>query len=90
MESDGSEVRMMEGFTRSLPSSPLLNLRLTKRTGRTVCCLHQCGETRFILFSDCVETIMISDKKNLTVFVFLFVYLLVFRPSQSSLLAELT
>ncbi|XP_047428283.1 protein TANC2-like isoform X2 [Mugil cephalus] len=33
IESDGSEVRMMEGFTRSLPSSPLLNLRLAKRTG---------------------------------------------------------
>ncbi|XP_060882732.1 protein TANC2 [Labrus mixtus] len=33
MESDGSEVRMMEGFTRSLPSSPLLNLRLGKRAG---------------------------------------------------------
>ncbi|XP_070779391.1 protein TANC2-like [Enoplosus armatus] len=33
IESEGSEVRMMEGFTRSLPSSPLLNLRLTKRTG---------------------------------------------------------
>ncbi|XP_033933341.1 protein TANC2-like isoform X2 [Pseudochaenichthys georgianus] len=32
-ESEGSEVRMMEGFTRSLPSSPLLNLRLGKRTG---------------------------------------------------------
>ncbi|KAK1877048.1 Protein TANC2 [Dissostichus eleginoides] len=31
-ESEGSEVRMMEGFTRSLPSSPLLNLRLGKRT----------------------------------------------------------
>ena len=34
IESEGSEVRMMEGFTRSLPSSPLLNLRLAKRTGR--------------------------------------------------------
>ncbi|XP_070837267.1 protein TANC2 [Chaetodon trifascialis] len=33
IESEGSEVRMMEGFTRSLPSSPLLNLRLAKRTG---------------------------------------------------------
>ncbi|TDH03510.1 hypothetical protein EPR50_G00163540 [Perca flavescens] len=33
LESEGSEVRMMEGFTRSLPSSPLLNLRLVKRTG---------------------------------------------------------
>ncbi|XP_029293141.1 protein TANC2 isoform X2 [Cottoperca gobio] len=33
IESEGSEVRMMEGFTRSLPSSPLLNLRLVKRTG---------------------------------------------------------
>ncbi|KAM9394095.1 protein TANC2 [Pholidichthys leucotaenia] len=32
-ESESSEVRMMEGFTRSLPSSPLLNLRLAKRTG---------------------------------------------------------
>ncbi|XP_059203598.1 protein TANC2-like [Centropristis striata] len=32
LESEGSEVRMMEGFTRSLPSSPLLNLRLVKRT----------------------------------------------------------
>ncbi|XP_074552023.1 protein TANC2-like isoform X2 [Halichoeres trimaculatus] len=32
-ESEGSEVRMMEGFTRSLPSSPLLNLRLGKRPG---------------------------------------------------------
>lgn len=32
IDSDGSEVRMMEGFTRSLPSSPLLNLRLGKRT----------------------------------------------------------
>lgn len=27
----------MEGFTRSLPSSPLLNLRLAKRTGRAIC-----------------------------------------------------
>ncbi|XP_040917669.1 protein TANC2 [Toxotes jaculatrix] len=33
IESEGSEVRMMEGFTRSLPSSPLLNLRLAKRAG---------------------------------------------------------
>ncbi|XP_026180751.1 protein TANC2-like isoform X2 [Mastacembelus armatus] len=33
IESDRSDVRMMEGFTRSLPSSPLLNLRLSKRTG---------------------------------------------------------
>ncbi|XP_070703520.1 protein TANC2 [Pempheris klunzingeri] len=33
IESEGSEVRMMEGFTRSLPSSPLLNLRLAKRPG---------------------------------------------------------
>ncbi|CAN9505397.1 unnamed protein product [Ophioblennius macclurei] len=33
IESDGSDNRMMEGFTRSLPSSPLLNLRLTKRVG---------------------------------------------------------
>ncbi|KAK5856844.1 hypothetical protein PBY51_008412 [Eleginops maclovinus] len=32
-ESEGSDVRMMEGFTRSLPSSPLLNLRLGKRPG---------------------------------------------------------
>ncbi|XP_026202522.1 protein TANC2 isoform X2 [Anabas testudineus] len=32
IESEGLEGRMMEGFTRSLPSSPLLNLRLTKRT----------------------------------------------------------
>lgn len=37
IEPEGSEVRMMEGFTRSLPSSPLLNLRLAKRTGRSVC-----------------------------------------------------
>ncbi len=35
IESEGSDVRMMEGFTRSLPSSPLLNLRLAKITGRT-------------------------------------------------------
>lgn len=34
IESDGSDVRIMEGFTRSLPSSPLLNLRLAKRPGR--------------------------------------------------------
>lgn len=33
IDSEGSEVRMMEGFTRSLPSSPLLNIRLAKRTG---------------------------------------------------------
>ncbi|XP_008293598.1 protein TANC2 [Stegastes partitus] len=33
IDSEGSEVRMMEGFTRSLPSSPLLNLRLAKRPG---------------------------------------------------------
>ncbi|XP_053299426.1 protein TANC2 isoform X3 [Pleuronectes platessa] len=33
IESEGSEIRMMEGFTRSLPSSPLLNLRLGKRSG---------------------------------------------------------
>ncbi|KAK2832830.1 hypothetical protein Q5P01_016719 [Channa striata] len=33
IESDASDGRMMEGFTRSLPSSPLLNLRLAKRTG---------------------------------------------------------
>ncbi|XP_068587592.1 protein TANC2 [Cebidichthys violaceus] len=33
LESEGSEVRMMEGFSRSLPSSPLLNLRLVKRAG---------------------------------------------------------
>lgn len=33
IESDGSDVRIMEGFTRSLPSSPLLNLRLAKRPG---------------------------------------------------------
>lgn len=33
LEPDGSEVRMMEGFTRSLPSSPLLHLRLAKRAG---------------------------------------------------------
>ncbi|XP_054462937.1 protein TANC2 isoform X2 [Anoplopoma fimbria] len=33
IESEGSEVRMMEGFSRSLPSSPLLNLRLVKRAG---------------------------------------------------------
>nr|XP_043906356.1 protein TANC2 isoform X3 [Solea senegalensis]XP_043906357.1 protein TANC2 isoform X3 [Solea senegalensis] len=33
VESEGSEVRMMEGFTQSLPSSPLLNLRLAKRSG---------------------------------------------------------
>ncbi|XP_071330868.1 protein TANC2-like isoform X2 [Trachinotus anak] len=33
IEPEGSEVRMTEGFTRSLPSSPLLNLRLGKRTG---------------------------------------------------------
>ncbi|XP_029996218.1 protein TANC2-like isoform X3 [Sphaeramia orbicularis] len=33
VDSEGSEVRIMEGFTRSLPSSPLLNLRLTKRPG---------------------------------------------------------
>ncbi|XP_068434760.1 protein TANC2 isoform X2 [Clinocottus analis] len=32
IESEGSEVGMMEGFSRSLPSSPLLNLRL-KRAG---------------------------------------------------------
>ncbi|KAG7233884.1 hypothetical protein INR49_006470 [Caranx melampygus] len=32
IEPEGSEVRMTEGFTRSLPSSPLLNLRLAKRT----------------------------------------------------------
>ncbi|XP_030592654.1 protein TANC2-like isoform X2 [Archocentrus centrarchus] len=32
-DSEASEVRMMEGFTRSLPSSPLLNLRLGKRPG---------------------------------------------------------
>ncbi|XP_041826409.1 protein TANC2-like isoform X2 [Melanotaenia boesemani] len=32
IDSDGSDIRMMEGFTRSLPSSPLLNLRLTKRS----------------------------------------------------------
>ncbi|KAF3699607.1 Protein TANC2 Tetratricopeptide repeat, ankyrin repeat and coiled-coil domain-containing protein 2 [Channa argus] len=33
IESEASEGRMMEGFSRSLPSSPLLNLRLSKRTG---------------------------------------------------------
>ncbi|XP_072299762.1 protein TANC2 isoform X2 [Eucyclogobius newberryi] len=33
IESDGSDARIMEGFTQSLPSSPLLNLRLTKRPG---------------------------------------------------------
>ncbi|GLD61193.1 protein TANC2-like isoform X3 [Lates japonicus] len=33
IEPEGPDVRMMEGFTRSLPSSPLLNLRLGKRTG---------------------------------------------------------
>ncbi|AWP18389.1 putative protein TANC2 [Scophthalmus maximus] len=33
LESEGSDFRMMEGFTRSLPSSPLLNLRLGKRSG---------------------------------------------------------
>ncbi|XP_060946865.1 protein TANC2-like [Limanda limanda] len=33
IESEGSEIRMIEGFTRSLPSSPLLNLRLGKRSG---------------------------------------------------------
>ncbi|CAI5674162.1 unnamed protein product [Oreochromis niloticus] len=32
-DSEASEVRMIEGFTRSLPSSPLLNLRLGKRPG---------------------------------------------------------
>ncbi|XP_017292278.1 protein TANC2 isoform X2 [Kryptolebias marmoratus] len=32
MDSDGSDIRMMEGFTQSLPSSPLLNFRLAKRT----------------------------------------------------------
>lgn len=35
IESEGLEVRMVEGFTRSLPSSPLLNLRLAKRPGGT-------------------------------------------------------
>nr|XP_020441031.1 protein TANC2-like [Monopterus albus] len=33
IESEGSEFSMIEGFTRSLPSSPLLNLRLAKRSG---------------------------------------------------------
>ncbi|XP_041673484.1 protein TANC2 isoform X2 [Cheilinus undulatus] len=33
IDTERSEVRMMEGFTRSLPSSPLLNLRLGKRPG---------------------------------------------------------
>lgn len=34
---------MMEGFTRSLPSSPLLHLRLAKRTGTgTSVCLFVC------------------------------------------------
>ncbi|CAL1588685.1 unnamed protein product [Knipowitschia caucasica] len=33
IEPDGSDARIMEGFTRSLPSSPLLNLRLAKRPG---------------------------------------------------------
>lgn len=43
MEPEGSEVRMMEGFTRSLPSSPLLHLRLAKRTGTgTSVCLSVC------------------------------------------------
>uniref|UniRef100_UPI0037E91287 protein TANC2-like n=1 Tax=Semicossyphus pulcher TaxID=241346 RepID=UPI0037E91287 len=37
VESEGSEVRMMEGFTRSLPSSPLLNLRLGKRSAIYSC-----------------------------------------------------
>ncbi|XP_061567038.1 protein TANC2 isoform X2 [Cololabis saira] len=31
IDPEGSDIRMMEGFTRSLPSSPLLNLRLAKR-----------------------------------------------------------
>ncbi|XP_043955304.1 protein TANC2-like isoform X3 [Gambusia affinis] len=31
IDSDASDIRMMKGLTRSLPSSPLLNLRLDKR-----------------------------------------------------------
>ncbi|TNN23266.1 hypothetical protein EYF80_066615 [Liparis tanakae] len=34
VELEGSEVGVMEGLSRSLPSSPLLNLRLLNRAGR--------------------------------------------------------
>ncbi|KAA8584763.1 hypothetical protein FQN60_003457 [Etheostoma spectabile] len=51
LEPEGSEVRMMEGFTRSLPSSPLLNLRLVKRTGRVSSSSYLFLPTSFIFVS---------------------------------------
>lgn len=60
IESDGSEVRMMEGFTRSLPSSPLLNLRLAKRTRRS---LWQSDDKQFGTLTYCIHT-AICHKSN--------------------------
>lgn len=62
MESDGSEGRTMEGFTRSLPSSPLLNLRLAKRAGRTICCLRQCGKP--MLHFSCVKFLHVVTRRT--------------------------